>query len=80
MLVGVDDWTVRAEIPRLVLTNIDELCIEVNCLLLCLLPLDAHHFVYTLPDVEALEILSELIGFDLGIIEEILHHETHNIG
>ena len=79
LLVRVDYWAVRAEIPRLVLSNIDKLCIEVNCLLLCLLSLNAHYFVYTLPDVKALEILSELIGFDLGIIEEILHHETHNV-
>lgn len=44
-----------------------------------LLPLDAHHLVNRISDVEDLKVLPELIGFDLSEVEQILNDEIHEL-
>jgi hypothetical protein len=60
--------------------DIDELRVELNALLLRLLPLDAHDPLDTVPNIELVEDLSELIRLDLGIVKQVLHHEGHDVG
>ena len=75
----MDYWTKLTEVATLIFANVDELWVEINGLLLSFLSLDAHYFVYTLPNIKALQILPELISLYLCIIKQILHHKAHNI-
>ena len=80
LFIRVDYWTKLTMVTTLIFTNVDEFRIEINRLLLSLLSLDTHYFVYAIPDIEALQVFPELICLNLSIIKEVLHHETHDIG
>jgi hypothetical protein len=78
MLIAANDRT--AFQPVLVIfINVNELDVKVNLFVMSLLPLDAHHLVNRISDVEDLKVLPELIGFDLSEVEQILNDEIHEL-
>jgi hypothetical protein len=62
------------------LMDVDELYIELKIQVMSLLPLDAHHFLYTLSNVELLEDLPELVRLYLSVVEHILDNKAHHVG
>ena len=60
--------------------DVDELCRELKIQIMCLLPLDAHHFLNTLPNVELFEDLPELVRLYLSVVKHILDNKAHNVG
>lgn len=45
-----------------------------------LLTLNINNFGYCVSDIELAQVFLEFVVFNLSIIEEIVHHETHGVG
>jgi hypothetical protein len=78
MLIAANDRTALQPV-LVIFINVNELDVKVNLFVMSLLPLDAHHLVNRISDVEDLKVLPELIGFDLSEVEQILNDEIHEL-
>jgi hypothetical protein len=78
MLIAANDRTTLQPV-LVIFINVNELDVKVNLFVMSLLPLDAHHLVNRISDVEDLKVLPELIGFDLSEVEQILNDEIHEL-
>ena len=81
MLVTVDlRRVVTLILPNAVVHgDVLEVDVELDVLVLGLLPLDAHHLLDGLSDVEHLVVVSELVALDLGKVQHILDYEVHQL-
>ena len=70
----------RALLPLLLIADIDESGVELYILIFSFLPLDAHHFLNGVFDVEHKVVLSELVSFNLSEVKQVLDNEVHQLG
>ena len=63
----------------LILTDIDEFSVELYPLVFSFLPLDAHHFLNSVFDVEHKVVFSEFVSFNLSEIKQVLDDEVHQL-
>ena len=68
-----------ALLSLLIITDIDERGVELYPLVFSLLPLDAHHFLNSVFDVEHEVVLSEFVCFNLSEIKQVLDDEVHQL-
>jgi hypothetical protein len=64
----------------LILSNIDKVGDELNALILSNFPLDFHDFFHSFSHVKGFDVFSKLPRLDLGVIKQVLDHETHQVG
>ena len=76
MLIAADHL---ALLSLFLIADIEECGVELYILVLGFLPLDAHHFLNGVFDVEHKVILPEFVSFDLCEIKEVLDDEIHKL-
>ena len=59
--------------------NVNELNVKIEVFFFSFLPLNAHHLLNGLFDVERCYIFSEFSCFYLGVVQKILDYESHDV-
>ena len=79
MLITAYQRTAFIKLVALGNRDILELHLEINFFVLGLLPLDAHHLLNCVSDIELFKVLPKFAPFYLGEIQDVLDYKVHEL-